>query len=81
MKTQTKCTAAQCAQEYLKRIAELTGARQVRGGQAFTLSSNRKAGDSIRSMTARSGTRRYYKTKGSFNFSTHLNSFKFKSGQ
>lgn len=31
MKMQTECTAAQHAQEYLKRIAALTEARQVRG--------------------------------------------------
>jgi len=28
---QTKCTTAQCAAEYLKRIAALTGAEHVRG--------------------------------------------------
>jgi hypothetical protein len=28
---QTKCTPAQCAAEYLKRVAALTGAEQVRG--------------------------------------------------
>ena len=31
MKMQNKCTATQCAGEYLKRIAALTGAEQVRG--------------------------------------------------
>jgi len=32
MKMQTKCTAAQRAGDYLRRIAVLTGAEQVRGG-------------------------------------------------
>jgi len=32
MKLQTKCTAAQRAGDYLKRIAALTGAQQVRNG-------------------------------------------------
>ncbi len=32
MKMQTKCIAAQRAGDYLKRIAALTGAEQVRGG-------------------------------------------------
>ena len=46
MRMQTKCTAAQRAGDYLKRIAALTGAKQVRsdsyfiraGGRAFLVS-------------------------------------------
>ena len=33
MKKQCKSTAAQCAGDYLKSIAALTGAEQVRGGK------------------------------------------------
>ncbi len=38
MRMQTKCTPAQHAAEYLKRVAALTGAEQVRG-DSYWLSS------------------------------------------
>ena len=41
MKIQTKCTSAQRAAEYLKRVATLTGAEQVRG-DSYWLAAGRR---------------------------------------